>query len=241
MRARNERCSARGLLLVRQIVQAKRDVLRDRAMRKQRVMLKQHADAPFARGNSHALGRIEKYAFVQRDPPARGPFESRDAAQQHGLARARSAQNAQRGCGRAERNVQGEIRELLFDLNFQAHVSAVPSARAANAARASSSKAHPATRWRWRRPPRTRPSRAGFRSLPRQNKSRWESFRFFLEYFRRASRSRRILPARAQRRESCLPARPATREAALLREKCALRMHLACAPLAGGAGPLVPG
>ena len=60
MRARNERSGARGLLVVRQIVQAECDVLRDGAMREQRVMLKQHADAAFARGNSDALSSESK-------------------------------------------------------------------------------------------------------------------------------------------------------------------------------------
>src|SRR3984957_1460354 len=163
MRARNERCSARGLVLARQIVQTKSNVLRHGAMWKQRVMLKQHAEAPLARGNSDAPVRIEEDAVVQRDAPACGPFEAGNAAQQHGLARARGAQNAQRSFRCAKRNFQLEIRQLLFDLDFQTHVNAVPNARAADVARASSSKALPAARSICPRPRRTRPWRAGFR------------------------------------------------------------------------------
>ena len=39
-------------------------------------MLKQHADAALARRNSDAPFRIEEDAVVQRDAPARGPFEA---------------------------------------------------------------------------------------------------------------------------------------------------------------------
>ena len=172
MCARNERGGARELFLARQIVQTKCNVLRDGAMGKQRVVLKQHADTAFARGNCHSLRRIEKYAVVESDAAAAGFFQAGDAAQQHGFARARCAQNAQRRFRRAERNVQREIRQLLFDLDFQGHVSVVPSARGADAARASSSKARPAARWRCPRPRRTRPWHAGSRWPPRRNKSR---------------------------------------------------------------------
>src|SRR5271170_1104972 len=78
------------------MVQAEGNVLRQGAVRKQRVMLKQHPDAPLARGNSEVLSRIEKDAVVQRDTPPAGAFQAGDAAQQHGFARARCAQNAQR-------------------------------------------------------------------------------------------------------------------------------------------------
>src|SRR5580704_18163449 len=193
-------------------MQTKSNVLRDGAVRKQRVMLKQHADSPFARGNSQTPLGIEKYAVVQCDAAVIRTFEAGDAAQQHGLARARCAQNAQRRFRGVERNVQREIRQFLLDLDFQSHVSAGPSARAANAARASSSTDRPAARWR--------------------------SFRFSPGYFRRASRSHQILPARARRKELCPPALRATPVAAPLREKCALRMRPGCGLLATGAGPL---
>src|SRR5271156_3607288 len=223
------------------MVQAEGNVLRQGAVRKQRVMLKQHPDAPLARGNSEVLSRIEKDAVVQRDTPAAGAFQAGDAAQQHGFARARCAQNAQRRLRCQERDVQREIRQSLFDLDFQSHVSAVPSFRGANAARATSSKAHPTEPSKCLRPRRTKPARAGFRLLPRQNKLRWGLLRFFREYFRRALMSRRILPGRARKKEWCRPALRARRGAAQLRERSALRMRRACALLATGAGPPVPG
>jgi hypothetical protein len=128
------------LFLARQVVESERDILRDGAMRKKCVMLKQHADAPVARGNCHALRRIEQGAVVQGDVPATGVFQAGDAAQQHGFSGAGCAQNAQRRFRRAKGDVQREVPELLFDLDCESHVSVAPSARGANAARVSSSK-----------------------------------------------------------------------------------------------------
>src|SRR5579863_4638513 len=139
-------------------------------MRKQRVMLKKHADTALARGNCDALLRIEEGAVVQRDAAAAGPFEAGDAAQQHGFSRSGCAENAKRSFRGAERDVEREICQFLFDLDFESHVSAAPTARGAGAARASSSKGRLAGRSRCLRPRCTRPWRAGFRLLPRQSK-----------------------------------------------------------------------
>ena len=72
--------------------EAESDVLFDREMREQRVVLKDHADAPLFR--RYALPRPADCLLAQADFAIGDFLETGDAAQQGGLAAARRAKQA---------------------------------------------------------------------------------------------------------------------------------------------------
>jgi hypothetical protein len=55
-------------------------------MRKQRVVLKQQADAAIAAGAIDAAGGIEQHASIENDAAAVGSLEARDRAQRQAFA-----------------------------------------------------------------------------------------------------------------------------------------------------------
>ena len=60
--------------------EAEGDVLGDRHMREDRMVLEHHGDVPFARGE------VRHLPFADEDAAAAGPFEACDDAQKRGLA-----------------------------------------------------------------------------------------------------------------------------------------------------------
>jgi hypothetical protein len=91
MRALEPSVHAVSALVARHPIDAEGYIFLNGAMRKKRVILEQHPDAPLSRRNSHVSITIEEGAALQHDAPAIGTFQTGDTAQKHGLARARRA------------------------------------------------------------------------------------------------------------------------------------------------------
>jgi hypothetical protein len=97
-----ELAQARGALLLRPAVQAEGDVVGDAQVRKQRVVLEHHADAPLLR-RQHGAGPGDRLA-AEADLAFLQVLEAGNAAQDRGLAAAaRSQQAADRAARKAER------------------------------------------------------------------------------------------------------------------------------------------
>ena len=90
-------------------------------MREQRVILKEQADAPFARGDIDALLRIKKHAPVQHDASAVGRLQAGNRAQRHRLARTGRPEQSERRTVRREFHGQPEPAHIFFNRNFQRH------------------------------------------------------------------------------------------------------------------------
>jgi len=106
------------------VVEAEGNIFGDGQVRKERVMLKKQADAPFAAGQVDILRGIEKRAVVERDAAAVRALESRDAAQRHAFAGAGWAKNGERIRAAGKCDIQIVSGEAFFELDFERHVSA---------------------------------------------------------------------------------------------------------------------
>ena len=72
------------------------DVLLHGHVREERVLLEDETDASLLRQPVDPCRRVEEHAAVERDPPALGPDESGDRAQDARLARAGGADERER-------------------------------------------------------------------------------------------------------------------------------------------------
>ena len=97
------------------------DVLLDRHVRKQSVMLEQIAHPPLLRRKVDPLCAVKKDAVVQDNAPAVRPLDSGDTAQGHALARARRTQQSQSFARRFELRAQSESIQPLLYLNTKLH------------------------------------------------------------------------------------------------------------------------
>jgi len=89
----------------RQAGQAEGDVVAHVQVRKQRVVLEHHADAPQLGRAVRAAGRPREHLVLDRDTPGRDRLEPRDGAQQRSLAAARRTdQRADLAARKAERH-----------------------------------------------------------------------------------------------------------------------------------------
>ena len=77
---------ATSAIVLRNGGDSERDILRHGEMRKQRVVLKQQADAAIAAGAIDAAGGIEQHASIENDAAAVGSLEARDRAQRQAFA-----------------------------------------------------------------------------------------------------------------------------------------------------------
>src|ERR1700690_527461 len=122
------------------MAQSETNIFSDIAMREKCVVLEEQTQAAFARRHPNSTFAIVEDSSTKRDPPAIGPNDSRDAAQQHRLTRAGGAEDAERGISGGELRLQIEAGESFLDLDFERHVSIAPIERAPGPACASSNK-----------------------------------------------------------------------------------------------------
>lgn len=102
------------------MLQPEGEIFGDGSMREQRELLEKQTDAAQTRRHVDFAVRIEQDAATESNASAVGAFEAGDAAQQHRLARARWPENGERRVVfRSEGDVECELGQLLFDLEFE--------------------------------------------------------------------------------------------------------------------------
>ena len=100
------------------------DVLLDRHVGEQRVVLEEVAHAPLLRAQVDARRGVEQHAAVEDDPALVGDHDAGDALERHRLAAARGAEKRERLVGGLdlERHVERKRRtERLAHVDLQAH------------------------------------------------------------------------------------------------------------------------
>ena len=128
-------------LVFRAGVRACTDVLLDRHVREQRVLLKQVADLAFLRRQVNLLVAVEQDAAVQLNVPLIRFDDTRDALERHALAAAgRSEQRHHFPLG-GEVDFQVKISERFLDIHNQCHALRTPLSRFSSRLTASSTTA----------------------------------------------------------------------------------------------------
>ena len=86
-------------------------------------MLKKQTDATVAAGDVDAARGIEKHAAIEHDAAVIWALEARDAAERHALAGAGRTKNCERIRVAGKCDIQIVGGEVLFELDFESHVS----------------------------------------------------------------------------------------------------------------------
>ena len=128
-------------LVFRTGVCARPDVLLDRHVWKQRVLLKQVADLSLLRRQVDFLFAVEQNAPVQLDMALIRPHDACDAPQRHALAAAGGTEQRHHFPLSGEMHVQVKITERFFDINDQCHALRTPLSRFSSRLTASSTTA----------------------------------------------------------------------------------------------------
>ena len=128
-------------LVFRAGVRACADVLLDRHVRKQRVLLKQAADLSLLRRQVDFLFAVEQDATVHLNMPLIRSHDARDAPQCHALAAAGGAEQRHHFPLGSEVHFQVKITERFLDINDQCHALRTPLSRFSSKLTASSTTA----------------------------------------------------------------------------------------------------
>ena len=116
-------------VLPRPAAETKADVPGDRQMRKQRVALEDVADPPLLRRQIHAGLRVEQHAVVDDHAPGVGLDQAREALERQRLAGTRGSEQHGDTVARRPRDVQGETRQPLRDLDRETMLHAALAPR----------------------------------------------------------------------------------------------------------------
>ena len=122
-------------------VRACADVLLDRHVWKQRVLLKQAADFSLLRRQIDFLFAVEQDAPVQFNMPLIRSHDARDAPQRHALAAAGGAEQRHHFPLSGEVHFQVKISERFLDIHDQCHALRTPLSRFSSKLTASSTTA----------------------------------------------------------------------------------------------------
>ena len=111
-------------LCARTLARSGADILLDRHVREQGVLLKQVADAALLRRQVDMPLAVEQRAAVQHDPAPVRAHDTGDAAQRHALAAAGRAEQRHGLVFRLERHAQVERAEFFLDVDRNTHAAA---------------------------------------------------------------------------------------------------------------------
>ena len=109
------------LLFLARSVQCKDDVLADGHIRKERVVLKEIADAALLRREVDARTAVIECAAVEDDLPAIRGLQPRDALQRHALAAARCTEQGERRIRECKVRAEREVTQAFFDVDDEVH------------------------------------------------------------------------------------------------------------------------
>ena len=111
-------------LCARTLARSGANILLDRHVREQGILLKQVTDAALLRRQVDMLLAVEQRAAVQHDPAPVRAHDTGDAAQRHALAAAGRAEQRHGLVFRLERHAQVERAEIFLDIDRNTHAAA---------------------------------------------------------------------------------------------------------------------